>query len=155
SPLSSVVMPDGSAQTFYFDAKQHVNRFYWNSSNGWISEDITAITGNTAAGAGSGLTSSVMNDGSVHVFYVGANQPCYDLNWNGTAGWNNQDLTALNGTSGLAAAGSKLSALAPASGPIPLAVYYEAANQHVYQWYWSPSAGWQNQDLTLTTGNGT
>jgi|GEM_PF-752730 len=153
SPLSSIVMPDGSAQTFYYDANQHVNHFYWSSSNGWTNEDVTVITaGATPAGTGSGLTSTVMNDGSIHVFYIGSNQHIYQLYWYSNGGWTNQDITAITGT-GLAAVGSKLTAVAPSSGPIPLAVFYEATNQHIYQWYWSPTPGWQNQDLSASTSN--
>lgn len=151
SPLSSVVMPDGTAQTFYFDPNQHINHFYWTSSTGWINEDITAITSGAVAGTASGLTSSVMNDGSVHVFYVGVNQHIYHHWWYSSGGWAFEDLTAITGT-GLARAGTKLSSVGP-SGSIPMAVFYQGADQHIYQWYWSPTPGWQNQDLTGSTGN--
>src|SRR5258708_5363142 len=43
--------------------------------------------------------------------------------------------------------------MAPASGAIPLLMFYEGPNQHIYTLYWS--SGWQNQDLTVSTGNGT
>ena len=155
SPLSSVVMPDGTARTFYFDSNQHICQLSWSTASAWANDDITAINGNIPAGSGSGLTTVVMKDGSLHVFYVGSNQHVYHLYWNGTSGWGNQDLTAITGNTLLAASGSAISStiLGDGSSAGTVHAFYFGPNQHMYHLYWSSAVGWSNQDLTAITGN--
>src|ERR1044071_1385886 len=154
SPLSSIVLPDGSSHTFYFDSSQHICQVYWNSVSGWVNEDLTAITGNTLVGAGSGLTSVGLANGAVNVFYVGPNQHIYDMYWSASGGWNNQDLTAITGNTP-AASGSALTSttLSDGSPSGTVHAFYFGPNQHVYHLYFSTAAGWANQDLTAITGN--
>jgi RHS repeat-associated protein len=154
SPLSSVVLADGSSHTFYFDSSQHICQVYWNSVSGWVNEDLTAITGNTLVGSGSGLTSVVLTNGTFNVFYLGLNQHVYDMYWSASGGWGNQDLTAITGNT-LAAPGSALTSTSLSDGSPNGTVhaFYFGQNQHVYHLYFSTAAGWANQDLTALTGN--
>jgi RHS repeat-associated protein len=154
SPLTSVVTSDGSSHTFYFDTNRHICQVYWSSTSGWVNEDLTAITGNTPAGSGSGLTSTLMLNGSIQVFYLGSNQDVYDLFWNASGGWGNQDLTAITGNT-QAAPGSALTSttLIDGSPSGTVHAFYFGPNQDVYHLYLSAAAGWANQDLTAITGH--
>jgi RHS repeat-associated protein len=154
SPLTSVVTSDSSSHTFYVDSSRHIYQIYWSSASGWVNEDLTAITDNTPAGSGSGLTSTLMLNGSVHVFYLGSNQHIYDLSWSSAQGWANYDLSAITGNI-LAAAGSALSSAAMSDGTSDgsVHVFYFGTNQHVYDISWSGGQGWANTDLSTITGN--
>jgi hypothetical protein len=80
---------------FYLGTNQHVYQLIWTSATGWNNQDLTAITGNTLAEAGSALTGFADSVGE-HTFYLGTNQHVYQLIWTGATGWSNQDLTTIS-----------------------------------------------------------
>ena len=100
------------------------------------------------AAANTPLTSFVDSNGNNHAFYLSTNQHVWHLFWNGTAGWQNQDLTLLTGGP-LAAAGSSMTSLADGNGA--QRVYYMDANQHVHEMNCC-IAGWRDNDMTAYLG---
>jgi hypothetical protein len=138
----------------YLDTNHHVNTIYWGLDNGnWLNLDLTTLTGANPASSSSNLASIYAADGSTHIFYEGSDQDINQLYCCVSTGWGNQDLTAATGNTP-AAAGSKLSALAPATGSIGELVFYEGTDQYIYATYYSNSlSGWQTQDLSASTGN--
>jgi len=143
-----------SLDVVYVGTNQHVNQLSLNPTTSvWSNQDLTALTGNTLAAAGSALSAT---QGVVkfnrHIMYLGTNAHVYQLWFNASAAtWTNQDLTA--GTGGtLAASGSALALFFDSFGGEHVA--YLGRNQHVYQLYWNDATGaWSNQDLTAATGN--
>jgi RHS repeat-associated protein len=145
--LASVTMSDGSSHNYYFDTNQHLCQLWGSTSGGWATQDLTELTEAALPMAGSAL-SAVFQAGAIHVFYQGANQRIYDMNWTGSA-WQNLDLTALAGATG--ASGTKISALVGGANS-PMA-FYEGTNQHFYMVYWVASANaWSNVDLNSVPG---
>jgi hypothetical protein len=90
-----------------------------------------------------------MTHGTEQVVYEGADQHLYQLVWNGSA-WINQDLTAISGTSVLAAPASGLTSFSFSTADAQ--VVYVGTNQHVYQLAWTGST-WVNQDLSAMSGS--
>ena len=141
----------------YLGTNGHVGFMSFDSSsNSWTFSDATAATGNTLAASGSVL--AAYEDGSplpanLNVVYIGTNQHVYQLSLNGaTAAWSNQDLTALTGNT-LAAPESTLTATRGSINK-SLHIIYLGTNAHVYQlWFNAAAATWNNQDLTVNTGN--
>jgi hypothetical protein len=141
----------GTDEVFYVGSNQHIYELFWTSATGWNFGDLTFTTGAPAAGTGSGLSSHVDTVANTdEVFYVGANQHVYQLFWSSSAGWNFGDLTMTTGAA-VAASGSPI--ISHVNGIVSTdEVFYLASNQHVYELFWSSSAGWNFSDLTLTTG---
>lgn len=143
-----------SLEVVYIGQNQHVDQLTYDPATAaWSNQDLTALTGNTLAAAGSALAAS---QGSVdygrHIIYLGTNAHVYQL-WRrpSSASWTNQDLTADTGNT-LAAAGSALAEFLDSYGGQH--VIYLGRNQHIYQLYWDDANGvWSNQDLTAETGN--
>lgn len=148
SPLTSFVAPDGSSHIFYIATGQHVLHMFWNSTGGWQDEDLFSTTGAVPA-TNSVLSGVALTDGTLHVFYTGANQHIYQFVY-ASGGWQSQDLTAVTGNV-LAASGTALASDAGAAGE-PVHLYYLGTNQHIYCLFISGTT-WQNQDLTAATGN--
>ncbi len=146
SGLTSFVFSSGAHAIYYIGSNQHVYEFFWNGTT-WTNGDITAVTGNTLAAAGSGLTSFLDPSGAHAVYYIGANQHVYELFWNG-ATWTNGDVTAATGNT-LAAVNSSISCFNSTPAHV---VYYLGANQHVYELFWNGTT-WTNGDVTAVTGN--
>ncbi|HEY2390212.1 MAG TPA: RHS repeat-associated core domain-containing protein [Candidatus Angelobacter sp.] len=148
--LSSLTMGDGSSHTFYFDTNQHLCHLSWNSTAGWANQDLTDQTEAGSAMTGSSI-SAVLFGSTLHVFYQGANQHIYNMEWTGTA-WQNLDLTVLTGATAIS--GTKLSAVV--SGPNSPELFYESTNQHFYMVYWVASSSvWSNADMSSITGQTT
>lgn len=122
-----------------------------NGNLGWQNQDLTAITGNTLAGTGTGLTGYVMSSGNpVHLHYVGANQHVYHLYISVTTGaWVNEDLTAATGA--LAAAGSAMTSV-PNNSNGSVRLYFLDGNQHLNETYCGPGQCWTNTDMTVAIG---
>jgi YD repeat-containing protein len=150
STMASVTMADGSSHTFYFDINQQLCHLFWNSTGGWQNQDLTDQTESGSALIGSSI-SAASSGSTVHVFYQGANQHIYNMEWTGTA-WQNLDLTVLTGATAIS--GTKLSALV--SGPNSPELFYEGTNQHFYMVYWVASSSvWSNADMSSITGQTT
>jgi RHS repeat-associated protein len=148
--LSSVIMADSSSHTFYFDTNYHLCHLYWNSTSGWSNQDLTEQTEAGVAQTGSAV-SAVVFGSALHVFYQGANQHIYNMEWTGTV-WQNLDLTVLTGVTAIS--GTKLSAVV--SGPNSPALFYEGTNQHFFMVYWVASSSvWSNADMSSITGQTT
>jgi hypothetical protein len=111
---------------------------------------VTSGVHQTAASA-SPLSSFVDSNGASHTYFIDSNQHVYHLFWNATSGWTNQDLTAITGNT-LAAANSKLSSVFNNLDGSSY-VFYQGANQHIYELFCCTASGWMNADLTAATGN--
>jgi len=119
----------------------HVHQLYY--SNGWVDQDLTAITNGATPTAGSGLASFPDSYGE-HAYFVATNQHVHQLYYSN--GWVDQDLTTVtNGA--LATAGSALASFPDNYGEH---AYFVAANQHVHQLYYNRT-NWADQDLTANT----
>jgi hypothetical protein len=141
----------GTDEVFYIGSNQHVYQLFWSPSAGRNFGDLTLTTGAPAAVAGSGLSSQVDTIANTdEVFYIGSNQHVYELFYSASSGWNFGDLTAVTGTA-LAVSGSPIIAHTDSIAGTDEA-FYIGSNQHVYELFYSPSAGWNFGDLTLTTG---
>jgi RHS repeat-associated protein len=149
--LSSVTMSDGSSHTFYFDSNQHLCHLFWSSGGGWDEQDLTEQTEAALPMTGSSLAATFLS-GVVHVFYQGANQHVYDMNWRGSV-WQNVDMTVLTGASAMS--GTKMSTVLN-GGPNSPMMFYEGTDQHLDTVYWNASAAaWQNADLNSLSGSTT
>lgn len=122
----------------------------WASVLAWIclssAAAQTPVNGSAAAPTAvnpQGLTSLML--AGDHVYYVDNNQHVCQSYFNGS-GWVIEDLTALIGTSTLAAPGSAVTSVLIFGGDH---VYYFDTKQHVNQMYFTGSA-WTNQDLTAS-----
>ena len=155
SPLADLASPitaqgpvlDGTLHVFYV-AGGHVNRMLWPTSGGFLNQDLTTMTGAPSAGAGSGLTSMVLNN-TMNTFFVDSNRHVNSLHSGGPGVWANYDLTAV-ASGPLADAGSPLSSFgAVADGNIHL---FYVAGGHVNRMLWPTNGGFLNQDLTSMSG---
>jgi RHS repeat-associated protein len=148
--LASVTMADGSSHNFYFDTNQHLCQLWGTTGSGWSTQDLSDQTNSGPALAGSSL-SAVFQSPAIHVFYQGANQHLYDMEWTGSA-WQNLDMTVLTGAT--AASGTKLSTLVGL--PNSPMTFYEGTDQHFYLVYWAAWANvWSNAELNTGTGETT
>jgi len=146
SPLTSFFKSDGTYHVAYLDGSSHINELVYASGT-WSDQDATAAsTATVTASANSQLTSFADAAGD-HIYYLASTQHEYQLLWNGSS-WANQDLTALSGTTVLAASGSVLSSFSLNDGSEHS--FYIGANQHVYQMLYLSGKGYFNQDLTET-----
>ena len=148
SALSSYSAFNGLEFVYYFDSNHHVNQLWW-TGQGWNNQDWTALSNaRTVAAAGSSLSSMPgPNNGTQFVHYLDTNRHINELSWTGQT-WTNQDLTALSGTSTLAAAATNLTNLVVTGGNH---IYYIDTQGHINQIYWTGQA-WVDQDLTIMGG---
>jgi RHS repeat-associated protein len=85
----------------------------------------------------------------IHVFYQGANQHIYDMNWTGSI-WQNLDMTVLTGASPVSS--TKMAIVNTGSANTPM-MFYEGTNQHLFCIYWyAPTTTWSNADLHSLSG---
>jgi hypothetical protein len=134
---------------YYQTTAQHINELYCNGNGpGWSNGDVTAATGGALASTTAGLTTFITVDPSHATYYVSTDQHVHELYWTGST-WTNGDVTAATGNVPVAS-NSALTGFP--NGGTSHATYYIAANQHVYELYWTGSA-WSNGDVTAVTGN--
>ena len=123
----------------------------WFSGSGWYDQDLTSMTEAALPLSGSSIAATVLA-GAIHVFYQGANQHIYNMNWTGSA-WQNVDMTVLTGASAMS--GTKMSTVLTGSPNAPM-MFYEGNDQHLYTVYWNASAAaWQAADLNALSGSTT
>src|SRR6185437_16172768 len=135
----------------YEGADQHIDEIYFVPTPAWYWGDVTAAAGGAIAAPGSALTSFFNPAGNLQqVFYEGANQHVYQMYFDPNSGWHAQDVTAAAGAP-TAASGSALTSFFNPAGNVQQ-IFYEGANQHVYQMYFDPSSGWHAQDVTAAAG---
>jgi RHS repeat-associated protein len=148
SALASVTMSDGSSHDFYFDTNQHLCQMSWFSGSGWFDQDLTSMTEAALPLAGSSIAAVALGS-VIHVFYQGANQHIYDMNWTGSI-WQNLDMTVLTGASPVS--NTKMAIVDTGSSNTPM-MFYEGTNQHLFCIYWyAPTTAWANADLHSLSG---
>jgi hypothetical protein len=146
--LASLSTSDGSSHDFYFDTNQHLCQMSWFSGSGWFDQDLTSITESSLPLAGSSIAAVALGS-VIHVFYQGANQHIYDMNWTGSI-WQNLDMTVLTGASPVS--NTKMAIVATGSSNTPM-MFYEGTNQHLFCIYWNaPTTTWLNADLHSLSG---
>ncbi|MBZ5509013.1 MAG: FG-GAP-like repeat-containing protein [Acidobacteriia bacterium] len=130
----------------------------------WQNQDLTAITGNTLAAAGTTISldpgapagSPGASGGGMHAYYLGSNQHIYALTWNTTSlSWQNLDLTAItiNGTTTTShqpAAVTPLTGLVSNDGYVRL--YFLDASQHIHETFCCNSGSWIDNDMMNVLG---
>jgi RHS repeat-associated protein len=151
TPLTSIVLSDGTPHVFFVGTDQHIYHLSWTSTAGWANQDITTAAGGTLVGTGSGLNAFLNSGGCPHVFYIDPNQHVSDLFMNNVTGgcastWSYNDYTSITGNI-LAAAGSPLASAGAVSDGYAH-IFYLGANRHIYRIYWPKTGGLVNQDLT-------
>jgi hypothetical protein len=137
---------EGTQHVVYLGRDRHIHELWWaNSSNGWQSGDLTAVTGAPVADS---APSAYMFDseGTQHVIFQGTDSHIHELWWDST-GWHHNDLTAATG--------------APLASDEPTGyvfrsqstqhVNYRGTDGHIHELWWEPS-GWQHFNLTAATG---
>ena len=146
--IASVTMSDGSSHDFYFDTNQHLCQMSWISGSGWSDQDLTSMTEAGLPSAGSSIAAVALG-GVIHVFYQGANQHIYDMNWTGSV-WQSLDMTVITGAS--PAPNTKMAIIDTGSSNTPM-MFYEGANQHLFCVYWNAQlTAWLNADLHSLSG---
>jgi len=146
--IASLTINDGSSHDFYFDTNQHLCQMSWFSGSGWYDQDLTSMTEAPLPLAGSSVAAVALG-GVIHVFYQGANQHIYDMNWTGSI-WQNLDMTVLTGASPVS--NTKMAIVNTGSPNTPM-MFYEGTNQHLFCVYWNSTANaWQNADLHGLSG---
>lgn len=146
--IASVTLSDGSSHDFYFDSNQHLCQMSWFSGSGWFDQDLTSMTESALPLAGSSMAAVALGS-VIHVFYQGANQHIYDMNWTGSI-WQNLDMTVLTGASPVS--NTKMAIVNTGSPNTPM-MFYEGTNQHLFCVYWNSTANaWQNADLHSLSG---
>jgi RHS repeat-associated protein len=146
--IASVTMSDGGSHDFYFDTNQHLCQMSWFSGSGWYDQDLTSMTEAGLPLAGSSIAAVALG-GVIHVFYQGANQHIYDMNWTGSI-WQNLDMTVINGASPVS--NTKMAIVDTGSPNTPM-MFYEGTNQHLFCIYWNSTVNaWQNADLHGLSG---
>ncbi|HEY2914896.1 MAG TPA: hypothetical protein VGK21_16140, partial [Candidatus Angelobacter sp.] len=146
--IASVTLSDGSSHDFYFDTNQHLCQMSWISGSGWFDQDLTSMTEAALPLAGSSMAAVALGS-VIHVFYQGANQHIYDMNWTGSI-WQNLDMTVLTGASPVS--NTKMAIVATGSSNTPM-MFYEGTNQHLFCIYWNASTTtWLGADLHSLSG---
>ncbi len=141
-----IALPQQAA--YYVGSDQHVYESVL-SNNIWGNNDLTLITNNIAAAAGSGLTSFKL--GSSHrVYFVGTNQHVYQLTW-ATGAWSSSDATALSGSGMVPVSNSPLTSYT--STGAGHSVYYLGVDQHIHELNFNGTS-WHDGDLTAVSGAG-
>jgi RHS repeat-associated protein len=146
--IASVTLSDGSSHDFYFDTNQHLCQMSWISGSGWFDQDLTSMTESALPLAGSSMAAVALGS-VIHVFYQGANQHIYDMNWTGSI-WQNLDMTVLTGASPVS--NTKMAIVDTGSSNTPM-MFYEGTNQHLFCIYWNaPTTTWLGADLHSLSG---
>jgi hypothetical protein len=133
----------------YLGTNNHVYQLYYNfNAHAWGYGDLTSITGNVPAAAGSALASFFDSSGE-HIFFLGTNQHVYQLYFENSANkWVAvEDLTAAVGGQ-LAASGSSLGVLSEQYGEY---VIYQDSNQKLWELvYFYSDRFWQVFQISST-----
>lgn len=135
----------------YLGTNNHVYQLYYNfNAHEWGYGDLTSITGNIPAAAGSPLSSYFDSNGE-HIFFLGTNHHVYQLWFEDSANkWVPvEDLTAAAGAP-VAQSGSSLAAFNDDSSQDR--VFYEGTNEHIYELFTKTGGTWVYGDLTSATG---
>jgi hypothetical protein len=128
-----------------------VYEMYWTNPT-WHSDDPTSLAGGAPlAVSGSALTSFIDN-GVMHVFYLGTNNNVYELYWANPT-WHSDDPTSLSAAP-VAASGSALTSFAntSGSGDTGMHVMDLGTNEHVDALHSMSSPAWGFFDATAASG---
>jgi hypothetical protein len=151
----------GSTLTSFVDASGPVRHVFYEGTNGhvyelycfcnsvgatWHWDDPTSLArGAPLAASGSALTSFIDN-GVMHVFYLGTNANVYELYWTGGTAWHSDNPTSLAGAPAAASVGSLTSFI---DGSGIMHVFY-LSGQNVHELYWN--GVWHTDDATSQAG---
>lgn len=150
SALIGYLGSDHSIHVNFISTNQHVHELYLLPGAQWTDNDLTALSRGIAPTVGSELTGYWGSDGSVHVNFFSRDKHVHELYFNPGGGWSDNDLTSLS--KGVAAiASSALAGYWGSDGSVH--VNFIAANHHVHELYFAPSASrWSDNDLTSLSG---
>lgn len=140
---------DGALEVYYVGTDQHVHQLQWSGSSGWHTFDVSSYLGATAAVAGLGTLTSMINNisSALEIYYVGTDQHVHQLSWSASNGWRTADITVTAGAMNIIGNG-RLSSL---SDTLSTAsdVFYAGTDQHVHQLQWKSATGWHDTVLPL------
>ena len=150
----------GNEHVYSIDTNQHIRELTFPGNLYWVYNDLNYESSVPTPGSptpnpatASALTSFQDSVGN-HLMYLGTNQHIYQMYYAFTSSiddlWVDQDLTTISGGA-LAASGSALSGLVNGTQEH---VYYEGANNHVYQLVTNSSGQWVEQDVTASASGG-
>lgn len=149
--LMSAFSDTPGEHVIFLGTNNHVYQLYYNfSAHEWGYGDLTSITGDIPAAAGSPLSSYSDSNGE-HIFFLGTNQHVYQLWFEDSANkWVPvEDLTAAAGAP-VAQSGSSLAAFDDDGSQDR--VFYEGTNGHIYELFTKTGGTWVYGDLTSATG---
>jgi hypothetical protein len=136
---------------FYIDIQSaHVHQIFNTNGTNWQDQDLTAITGGTAA-AGSGLDGMAgFNIANFdYLYFADGNGHIHQFLYN-NFNWTDEDLTALSNTPAIGNERNVAAFVVP--GTKKLRVYYQVGtNGHIFQLASTNNVKWTGADLTKKT----
>jgi hypothetical protein len=149
APVGYIDSIAGTDNVFYIGVDHLIHALTWSPGNPWVESAALDESNPPAAVAGSPLVGH-MNVASEEVFYIGANRHVYELwRWSKNFdGWHFTDVTAASGSNPVASATGPLAGFYDSVAGHD-AVFYQGANQHVYELVFSNQA-WSSVDVTGT-----
>jgi hypothetical protein len=155
NPVGYIDTIAGTDNVFYIGADHMVHALSWSPSSGWQENAQLDAVAPKLAAVGSAL-SGHMTAKSEEVFYIGSNQHVYELwRWSKNFdGWHSTDVTQASGVVSVAAAGSPLAGFCDTVTGDD-AIFYLAANQHVYELLFGSNSEWSAVDVTVNSGTST
>lgn len=159
-PLTGFAWPGSSTPEHLFyesGSDGHIHEL-WFAAGSWNHQDITSISGAPAGGSGSTLTAPKFSMTSFlwatsptpeNVFYETADEHIHHL-WNDSAGWHQEDITALSGAPAMLSFHDLFSCLVPDPHRSEN-VFYLASDTHVHH-IWGDSIGWHHEDISALSG---
>jgi hypothetical protein len=101
SPLQAYSLPNGASATFFTGTDQHAHELFYNGSNSWTNNDISAIAGaptNVLPAVRSPYTTINIANVYYETFFIGADQHVHMmLNDTNSATWGNHDINSYAG----------------------------------------------------------
>jgi hypothetical protein len=159
----------GTDNVFFVGSDQHIHHLYYKNKHGWVSEDVTKLSG---GGKVEGIEIAGHEAlASEEVFYLEADGHVHELwRWSscrhepGFDGWHHTDVTLANANGAPAAlSGSPLTSFFDPNGAMTGtgvyassgtldAVLYVDVHHHLQELYFTTEASWKHLDLTTQSG---
>src|SRR6185437_14390037 len=159
-PLSGFAWPGSASPEHLFyesGADGHIHELSLISGS-WHHQDIMAASGAPAGGSSSTLTSPNFSMTSFlwaksampeNVFYETSDEHIHHL-WDDTAGWHQEDVSALSGAPAMVSFKDLISCVVPDPHRSEN-VFYIASDAHFHH-IWGDTAGWHHEDITALSG---
>ena len=94
SALDGYRLSSDSQHVFFIGTDSHVHELYIAGA-GWVDKDLTTLAGAVPPTPTSALDGYRLSDDSKHVFFIGTDNHVHELYFTASAGWVDNDLTAL------------------------------------------------------------